>query len=112
MSKNLPALSPDAHSLVNHPTNTLSPRPTPITLGHVSGQHVGAHRDLLIHLQSVPSEEANLLTGLVALWTDPAHASNLAALKTGDKHLTLENGRLALVNPHFNPTHPPAISHF
>ncbi|NBP86854.1 MAG: hypothetical protein EBU54_17400 [Mycobacteriaceae bacterium] len=114
MSKNLQAILPDAHSLVSHATNmhSLSLPPTPITLGHVSGQYVGAHRDLLIHLQSVPSDEADLLTGLIALWTDPAHAVNLAALKSGDKHLTLENGRLALVNPHFNPTHQPPNSHF
>lgn len=70
-----------------------------VTPGFVGGKYDSKRRDLLIHLQNVAPGEAGLITGLLALWTDPAHASHLAALKHGCKLLSFEGGKITVTTP-------------
>ena len=70
-----------------------------VTPGFVGGKYDSKRRDLLIHLQNVAPGEAGLITGLLALWTDPALAGHLAGLKLGCKLLSFEGGKITVTTP-------------
>ena len=63
------------------------------------GHYCSATRTLRIDLGNVAAGEAGLIMGLLSLFTDPAHAKNLAGLKLGTHLLSLEDSHIALKTP-------------
>lgn len=60
------------------------------------GKYNSATRELTLQLGNVPLADAQLIAGLLALWTDPAHERQLAALKCGHARLSLADGKIAV----------------
>lgn len=66
--------------------------------GKFAGCHYSGHSKVFtIQLANVPAEDSRMIASLVAFWTDPAHAPNLAKLKAGDGVLELGTGELRLI---------------
>lgn len=63
------------------------------------GNYNSMARTLRVDLGNVAPAEAGLIMALLALWTDPAHAHDLAALKLGCRLVSLEDAKLTLKSP-------------